>query len=93
MDISLNGLPVATATVHGGQTYYRYVGWDSGELPEGVYTLRISTASRITLDHLEITSTDGAVGEPAPPTPPGNLTATAISSSEVDLFVDARLLQ
>lgn len=86
VDISLNGLPVATATVHGGQTHYRFVGWDSGELPEGVHTLRISTAGRITLDHLEITSTDGAVGEPAPPTAPGNLTATAISSSEVDLL-------
>ncbi|MCC5840650.1 MAG: fibronectin type III domain-containing protein [Opitutales bacterium] len=84
--ISLNGFDVANVNVHGGQVYYRQVGWDSGELPEGIYTLRIRTANRILLDHLEITSTAGATGEPTAPDAPANLTATPVSSSEIDLL-------
>ena len=84
--IRLNGFEAGSVNVHGGQTYYRHLGWDSGELPEGIYTLRISTTNRLVLDHLEITSTDGAEGEPAAPGAPGNLTATPVSPSEVDLL-------
>ena len=84
--VRLNGFEVGSVNVHGGQAYYRHLGWDSGELPEGIYTLRISTANRLVLDHLEITSTDGAEGEPAAPDAPGNLTATPVSPSEVDLL-------
>ncbi|MCD8481200.1 MAG: fibronectin type III domain-containing protein [Verrucomicrobia bacterium] len=84
--ITLNGIEVATTSVHGGQTYFRHLGWDSGELPEGIYTLRIRTNSRLLLDHLEITSTDGATGEPIPPLAPANLVANAISATEIDLL-------
>lgn len=84
--VRLNGFEVGSVNVHGGQTYCRHLGWDSGELPEGIYTLRISTTNRLVLDHLEITSTDGAEGEPAPPDAPGNLTASPVSPSEVDLL-------
>ncbi|MCC5806767.1 MAG: fibronectin type III domain-containing protein [Opitutales bacterium] len=86
VSVQLNGFPFGSANVHGGQTYFRHLGWDSGELPEGTYTLRISTSNRLVLDHLEITSTDGAEGEPTAPDAPGNLTATPVSPSEIDLL-------
>jgi hypothetical protein len=84
--VSLNGFDVHQGSVHSGTSAMNFVGWDSGELEEGIYTLRIRTTTRLLLDHLEITSTDGAVGEPTAPDAPGNLNATPVSPSEIDLL-------
>ncbi|MCC5807972.1 MAG: hypothetical protein JJU00_16720 [Opitutales bacterium] len=56
--VTLNGVHVAGPVVHGGTTYYRYLGWDSGELPEGEYVLRMSASNYVLLDHLEVISTE-----------------------------------
>ncbi|MCC5839870.1 MAG: hypothetical protein JJT96_07090 [Opitutales bacterium] len=83
---SLNGIPVANPTVGSGGGEFDLVGWDSSELPEGWYTLRLeTTTNNLIIDHLVVDSTEGGNGAPGIPLPPANLTATSTSWTEVDL--------
>jgi hypothetical protein len=51
--------PVDEGTVHGGQAYYDYLGWDSGPLPAGPHVLRIEAKRRLLVDYLEVVDTSG----------------------------------
>lgn len=82
---SLNGIPVGNPSVDSGGEY-GLTGWDSGELPEGWYTLRLeTTTNNLIIDHLVVDSTEGGTGAPGTPLPPENLLATSTSWTEVDL--------
>ena len=73
---SLNGIPVGNPSVDSGGEY-GLTGWDSGELPEGWYTLRLeTTTNNLIIDHWSSIPPRGGTGAPGTPLPPENLLAT-----------------
>lgn len=81
----LNGVAVGNS-VGGSASEFQLLAWDSGELPEGSYTLRLeTTTNNLIIDHLIVDSTPGSPGAPEAPLSPENLVATSASGSEVDL--------
>jgi PKD repeat protein len=67
-EVRLNGLPMATVGFQrvANRAYHATV-WDSGELPDGIHTVRISrTTGTLHVDHFIIDYTDGDLSVPIP---------------------------
>lgn len=67
-EVSLNGEPMATIGFQrvGNRAYHATV-WDSGELPDGIHTVRITrTGGTLHVDHFILDSTDGDLSIPIP---------------------------
>jgi len=87
MDISVNGSVVSAGVAFvgtGAWTSWQEVTVNTS-VPAGAVKVRATATSATGGPNLDRLTADVAIGEPGPPTPPGNLRSTAVTSTSISL--------